>query len=69
MSRLAGFTSQIYSSNGMGAKAEIAHRSNPNATSGKITGAVSYTLYATTNDYIMVYETIYLSTSVNVIID
>ena len=43
----------------MGAKAEIAHRSNPNATSGKITGAVSYTLYATTNDYIMVYD--YLS--------
>lgn len=63
MTRAAGFTSQLFSNDGMGAKVEIAHRSNPNATEGKITGIANYELFATKTNYVRVYESVSIQAS------
>lgn len=66
-SRLAGFTSQIYStssSGGMGAKAEFKHGAMPNAKTGTITANANYNVSVVRSDnYTYVYSVVNLTTS------
>jgi hypothetical protein len=65
LNRAAGFTNQVFSSNALAFWTDFRQKQLIGSR-GKITGAVSYQIYATSSTYQMIYVDISLSTSANV---